>query len=1132
MIRLQLILLCIVLVYVSATKAAAPLADEAAVGAPSASPLVVSGDQDRYSTVGHLQLLTDPGGELGIADVRSLSGASTFAPVRTEIDNLGFDRRVHWARLQIDNRLERPQTYYLALAYPLLDSVIAYIDGPDGLRRYQTGDREPFGSRPVIARSFLFPVSLRPGQPVTVYLRIETAGSLNLPLELLSRNGAFELMATEYSVLALYYGALLMLVVYNIYHYWRLGDVNALYFALFISLYVAFQLALNGISFQFFWPNHAWWANVSLPFFMSAAYWAGVLFTRSILDTATNAPGFDRILRGLSRLAGIGMLLALIAPYDLAVRFSVTLVFTVFFFVIVGLKVALQGFRPARYYSLGWGVLLGFMVIYGLNAFGLLQTNFVTTWATQIGSALDAVILAFAVTDRFYLLEEQHREMQASSAYALQQANNKLNELNDELESRVEEGLHDLRETNAQLRAEAEVRRQAEEKAEAANRAKSEFLANMSHEIRTPMNAVVGFIHLLESSSLNSTQRDYIAKAERAARVLTHLIRDLLDFSKIEAGRLELEQVAFSVSALVDQARDLVELSAINKGLAFKIEQAGSDECWVIGDEARLRQVLVNLLNNAIKFTESGEVKLEVHCEPRVDGSVQLGVAVSDTGIGIREDQRERLFRPFTQADASITRRFGGTGLGLAICRRLVDQMGGEVRLSSRLGDGSRFSFDLVLQAASPAECPRQAATEVTPDEAVTGLRVLLVEDQPLNQEVAEAILRRAGAEVLVVESGTAALALLGERGGDAVDLILMDLQMPGMDGYETAQAVRALPGCAELPIIAMTAHATDAERERCRKAGLDGHLSKPIERARLIETLRSVPRAQAVERSPKAELSDDNLAEVRSFALNQPGKRQLSKQQRMSQPGLSQPGMSQYAMSDQGASQPALTSMTELGPGLEPVDEEMPDHCGRLRRFAERFAGHAAEIRALVDAGDWERAKVAAHALSGVALSLGMPRVGATAKAIEHVIANSDLEAQIRDPASAGNARVEPSLAATLGAQVGALDAALAEALDSIQRLVSNPESTSSAAVTTDGNLEPLTEVNLGVELARVDALLAAHNLRARLEVETLAQRVADPLLRKALEALLQAVRRLDFRTARAAVVDLLEQLEQTPGQ
>ncbi|MBK5940817.1 hybrid sensor histidine kinase/response regulator [Halochromatium roseum] len=1054
------------------------------------SPLLVAGKQDQYSTVGHLQLLTDPDGALGIEDVRALDAATAFASVRAEMDSLGFDRRVHWARLQIDNRLDRPQTYFLELAYPLLDSVIVYVDGPDGFIRYQTGDREPFATRPVMTRTFLFPLDLQPGALVTVYLRVETTGSLNLPIELLSGNGAFERVATEYSVLALYYGALLMLVVYNIYHSRRLRDVNALYYAAFVSLYVAFQLALSGISFQFFWPNHPWWGNVSLPFFLSAAYLAGVAFTRSILDTATNAPVIHRILGGLRWLAVIGMLLALIGPYDIAVRFAVALVFSVILFIVVGFKVSFQGFRPAIYYSFGWTVLLGFMVIYALNAFGLLPTTFITTWATQIGSGLDAVILAFAITDRFYLLEEQRRKKQASAADAIK-------EENVGLESRVRETLNDLRQTNERLRAEAEVRRRAEEKAEAANRAKSQFLANMSHEIRTPMNAIVGFIQLLEGSRLNATQRDYVAKAERAARVLMHLIRDLLDFSKIESGRLELERTAFSVSALVDEARDLVELSAVNKGLALKIEQQGGDDCWVFGDASRLRQVLVNLLNNAIKFTEVGQVKLELRAEPLANDWVRLAIAVTDTGIGIRDDQRERLFQPFTQADASITRRFGGTGLGLAICRRLVNQMGGQIELTSQLDVGSRFAFDLTLEAAPPDVRSRPLVLERPAPDVLSGLRVLLVEDQPLNYEVASAILRDAGAEVLVAESGAIALALLAERGCQAIDAILMDLQMPEMDGYETTRAVRALPGCAMQPIFAMTAHATDAERERCCAAGLNGHLSKPIERSKLIAALRGLRPEGAADRAAKnAEFDADPANPV----------------QKAQEGGL--------AAAAQDAAKARLVSadarpMAELGPGLDPVDEDLAGHLDRLRRFAERFSAHPAEIRARLDAGDWEQSRAAAHALSGVALTLGMPRVGAIAKDIERRIAQAD------------GARFAP-LPMLLAERLGALETALVEVLDSIRSLSARADSSLEAGSIERGGSEPLDTVDLGVELKRLDALLAAHNLRARAEVEALARRVIDPRSRNQLDAVLQAVRRFDFRSARADVLALQEQLEQ----
>lgn len=1083
------------------SMASADASLEAASGTAGAPALVVDGAA-QYSAAAHLQSLPDPDGALAIDDIRSAEHSAAFGPTLDATPNLGFDRPVHWFRLRVDSRLKQAETYYLEVRYPLLDSVVLYIDTPDGLTRYQTGDREVFATRPVSARTFLFPLRLEPGESQTLYLRVETLGSLTVPIELLSQDAAFKRITVEYSLLALYYGALLMLVVYNLYHFWRLRDINAANYAVFISLYVAFQLSLSGIAFQFFWPNHPWLANVSLPFFLSAAYLAGVQFTRSILDTASNAPGIHRILGHLRWLALVGMLLALLGPYAIAIKFSVALVFSVILFIAAGFKIGLQGYRPARYYSLGWVVLLGFMVIYALNAFGLLPTSFITTWATQIGSAWDAVILAFAITDRFYLLEEERRKLQTAYADALQQSNDKLNRLNDGLESRVQEGLRELQASNQQLRAEAEVRRAAEQKADAANRAKSEFLANMSHEIRTPMNAIVGFIQLLDRDQLEANQRDYITKAERAARALMHLIRDLLDFSKIEVGRLELEHKGFSVETLVEDARDLVALSAAAKGLALSIDLQGGEGCWVMGDEARLRQVLVNLLNNAIKFTERGEVKLELQCAPTPGNRVQFAVAVTDTGIGIPDDQRERLFQPFTQADASITRRFGGTGLGLAICQRLVRQMGGEISLSSTPGVGSRFFFDLELDAAEAADCPVNLGTAPEMAEPLAGLRVLIVEDEPLNHEVAAAMMKRAGAEPKVSESGTEALAILSERGCDAFDVLLLDLQMPVMDGYETARRVRALPGGSDLPMIAMTAHATRLDRERCLAVGFACHLAKPIEQRRLIQALLHLHRARAADESLRPSLQQPAALRPPPVAPSSNDRQDPARPGRVTATVL--PGVAQ---------QPA--SMQAFGPGLEPVDEDSAVHADRLRRFAERFAQHPADIEARLEAGELSAASAAAHALAGVALSLGMPQVGSAAKALEWSLSGD------QEPTSAQ-------------AQIEALAAAMTTALHSIAMLEPAPEpGAAAAAPESEGSVcsSSLDSATLKTLLLQLDALLAAQNLRARGEAESLVQRIADPGLRASLEQVVQAVRRFDFKAARASLATLLSQGDQADG-
>jgi signal transduction histidine kinase/CheY-like chemotaxis protein len=751
----------------------------------------------------------------------------------------------------------------------------------------------------------------------------------------------------------------------------------------------------------------------------------------------------------------------LFGPYDIALRFSVTLVFTVALFILIGFRISLQGYRPARYYSMAWAVFLGGMIIYGLKAFGVLPTNFWTTWVTQFGSVWQAVILAFAITDRFYLHEEERRERQDRYTAGLLR-------YNDALNARVEESDEEVRAKNRRLQEQAETLRIAERKADAANRAKSEFLANMSHEIRTPMNAIIGFLHLLGNSRLNATQRGYVDKAERAARALMQLIHDLLDFSKIDVGRLELQSAPFDVGAVVRDAYDLVALGAGEKGLDLRLQQDGVDGCWVAGDAGRLQQVLVNLLHNAIKFTAAGEVCFEAASAPDADGRVRLRFAISDTGIGIGADEQQRLFKPFTQADASITRRFGGTGLGLSISQQLVQQMGGTIDVESTAGVGSRFSFMLRLPAAAaePQRVPLCESRDVAP---LTGMSVLVVEDQPLNQEVVAALLEESGVMPLLVASGQDAIARL--RSGERVEAVLMDLQMPHMDGYETVRHIRAIPGCGDLPIIAMTAHASVAERQRCHAAGFAAHLAKPVDHQALCAVLRQV-------RAP--------MAAGATASGTDPAR-------------ADRPASGVSASAPPEANEQPLAA-DALGPGLTAPEADRAGHVERLQRFADRFGEHPALIRGRLEAGDRAAAMSAAHALAGVALSLGIPQVGIAAKRLEQ---SADQDG------------------ATLRAAVAALEAAMGTALDSITRLV--PAVADAGAV----NPEPLDQASLRQALQQLTTLLGARNLRARAELEMLLARTREPRLRRRLSPVADAVRRFDFAAAGEGVAALLAELD-----
>jgi PAS domain S-box-containing protein len=368
----------------------------------------------------------------------------------------------------------------------------------------------------------------------------------------------------------------------------------------------------------------------------------------------------------------------------------------------------------------------------------------------------------------------------------------------------------------------------AQQAAESATRSKSEFLANMSHEIRTPMNAILGMAHLALRSGLDERQHNYVAKIQRSAELLLGVINDILDFSKIEAGKLDVERAAFALGDVLDGVHGLTAHKAEEKGLALRLPApAELPPAPLLGDALRLTQVLVNLVNNGVKFTERGEVELQVHLVRRSAAGVRLRFEVRDSGIGMDEAQQARLFQPFMQADASTTRRYGGTGLGLAISRQLVVLMGGELGVQSRLGAGSTFHFELDFEPAPPAAAPVPAADPEELLQQLRGARVLLVEDNEINQEVALELLRHAGVEVTLAEDGSQALQRLAQQ---PYDVVLMDCQMPVMDGYEATLAIRAMPQHARLPIIAMTANVFSGDRDKALACGMNDHIAKPLE--------------------------------------------------------------------------------------------------------------------------------------------------------------------------------------------------------------------------------------------------------------------------------------------------------------
>lgn len=779
--------------------------------------LVLSDEVEEEDLYRGLMLLSDNDREYETEDILAGQYDHLFLKPEEFPTKPGFFPIAKWIKFEVENTSE-DKDWMIEFAFPLIYKLNIYAETDTGYEELVSAGADlPYEEREIDHRNFVFDLDVAIGETETFYAVVHGGADLHPSILLWEKNAFLEHSMTEYIVLGLFYGMLIIMIVYNLFLYIILRIRAYLYYVFVMITAMIAQLSLNGLAFKYLWPNFPEWNVMAVPFWVGISCAFVILFTREFLDTDKHIPRFRYISYGLIGLHSL-MIVFLFIEHYIALNLMFLATFSTFTAAIIVTYMSIRrGVREARFLFVGWFIFLAGVFITILERAVVLPHSVYTEYAGQGALALQVALLSMALADKINIIREE--------------------------KSQAEEMARDSQSM-------------ALESLKKADELKDEFLAITSHELRTPLFGMVGIAESLRDGAAGTVPKEVARQLEMiiiSGKRLTHLVNDILDFSKLKHESISIDLKRVNLFWLVDIVFTVCH--PLLKGKNVELINNVSKDDFVVADPNRLQQIMYNLVGNAIEFTEYGEVTVTTEQEEE-----ELRICVSDTGSGIAFEKQEGIFEPFKQVDSSSSRQIGGTGIGLNVTRQLVELHGGRLEVESELGVGSTFSFKLkeiaevedaeleeVTAVAEPGlNQERRSPASIAPTKIMAkqqGIKVLVVDDEPVNLQVLMNQLSLEGVEVIEASCGDEVFGLVEKHN---FDVLILDIMMPNMSGFEVCERLRRDYSLTELPILMLTAKNQVQDKITAFEVGANDYLTKPCEKEELlsrVETLAQMRR-------------------------------------------------------------------------------------------------------------------------------------------------------------------------------------------------------------------------------------------------------------------------------------------------